>query len=132
MEKVALIACCGKKLARPAPARELYRSPLFAKSVAWAERNGLPWAVLSARHGLVGPHDVLAPYDVTLGRMTAGERAAWAKRVNAELRRWFPGGEFVALAGRHYRAALAGLPHAAPMAGMGIGRQLRWLTLDCS
>ena len=130
--RVALIACCGKKADAPAPARELYRSPLFRKSVAWAERRGLPCAVLSARHGLVMPGDVLPPYDLTLARLPAGERAAWAARVNADLRRRLAGCEFVVLAGRLYRAALAGLPHTAPMAGLGIGRQLRWLTLDCS
>jgi hypothetical protein len=38
------------------------------------------------------------------------------------------GTEFVVLAGKHYRAAVAGLPHTVPMAGLGIGRQLQWLT----
>lgn len=126
---VCLIACCGPKVAKAAPVRHLYTSALFRKSVAFAERNEWRWAVLSAKHGLVQSDDVLEPYDVTLSRMTAWERFEWADRTHRQLASTFPcGTEFIVLAGRHYRAAVAGLPHTVPMAGLGIGRQLQWLT----
>jgi hypothetical protein len=126
---VCLIACCGPKVADSAPVRHLYTSPLFRKSVAFAERNWWRWAVLSAKHGVVQPDDVLDPYDQTLSSMTAWERFEWAGKTRRQLEMVFDlGTEFVVLAGKHYRAAVAGLPHTVPMAGLGIGRQLQWLT----
>ncbi len=126
---VCLIACCGPKLDRPAAVRDLYTSSLFRKSVAFAERNGWRWAVLSAKHCLVQPDDVLEPYDVTLSRMKSWERLDWADRTRRQLVTAFPlCTEFVVLAGKLYRAAVVSLPHTTPMAGLGIGRQLQWLT----
>jgi hypothetical protein len=147
---VVLIACCGQKADTACKARDLYRSQLFRKSVAYAERRGLAWAILSAEHGVVMPDDVIAPYDVTLTNMSAAERRAWARKVNAQIRATFPAARFVVLAGKHYRAALDGawilktpcssvsvdvpavLTHEAPMEGMGIGDQLGFLTRDAA
>jgi hypothetical protein len=66
MKRVVLVACASKKLGRAAPARELYQSALFQKSLAYAERLG-PDAIfiLPAKHGLLAADEVLAPYDVT-------------------------------------------------------------------
>jgi hypothetical protein len=30
---------------------------------AWAENRGNPWFILSAKHGLVAPTEIIAPYD---------------------------------------------------------------------
>lgn len=61
METIYLIACCKTKAATPMPARELYRSDLFVKSVEFAERVGSAWYVLSAEHGLMHPDKVIEP-----------------------------------------------------------------------
>lgn len=127
---VVLIACCGQKAETACAARDLYRSPLFRKSVAYAERRGLSWAILSAEHGLVLADDVVAPYDVTLTAMSAAERKAWAVKTNAQIKAAFTGARFVTIAGKHYRGALAGLPNTVPFEGMGIGEQLHALTVD--
>lgn len=126
---VVLIACCGQKADTACKARDLYRSPLFRKSVAYAERRGLAWAILSAEHGLVMPDDVVAPYDVTLTTMSAAGRRSWADKTRAALALAFPCARFVVIAGKHYRAAV---PTAmeVPFAGMGIGEQLHALTVD--
>lgn len=129
---VVLIACCGQKAETACAARDLYRSQLFRKSVAYAERRGLPWAILSAEHGLVMPDDVIAPYDVTLTMMCRAVRYAWAHETRAQLVGRFPGARFVVLAGKHYRAALNGMRCEVPMMGMGIGEQLGFLTRDAS
>lgn len=50
---IGLISCSAQKLDRPAPARELYCSPLFKKSIAYAEPRCSTTYVLSALHGLV-------------------------------------------------------------------------------
>jgi cytoplasmic iron level regulating protein YaaA (DUF328/UPF0246 family) len=104
---IGLVACAKTKLDRPAPARELYTSPLFRGSLAYAEqrcdrvfilsaKHGLVSPdeviapcdrvfILSAKHGLVSPDEVIAPYDETVKRMAQRERQFWAARVLAAL-----------------------------------------------
>ena len=79
---VGLLACGRLKADRPLPARELYVSPLFRAARAYAERRYGPdrWLILSARHGLVDPETVLAPYDLSLHQLSAAERQAWGDR----------------------------------------------------
>jgi diadenosine tetraphosphate (Ap4A) HIT family hydrolase len=67
-DSITLVACCGPKLTKPAPAADLFVSSLFKKDRTHAERRGR-WFVLSALHGLVDPTEVIAPYDVTLNRI---------------------------------------------------------------
>lgn len=64
---VGLVGCASQKLRRPAPARELYVSPLFKKASAYAEQACDRWYVLSAKHGLVHPDAIFEPYDMKLG-----------------------------------------------------------------
>ncbi|MDQ3812222.1 MAG: hypothetical protein M3336_18225, partial [Chloroflexota bacterium] len=66
------------KADRPLPARELYVSPLFRAARAYPERCYGPdhWLILSARHRLVDPETVLAPYDLSLRQLMAAEREA--------------------------------------------------------
>ncbi len=98
------------------------------------ERTGAPWRILSARHGVVHPGEVIAPYDQTLLRMRVGERREWADRVLVQLDPLLDAGdETVFLAGLRYREFLEaplrerGVRVSIPMAGLPIGRQLRWL-----
>lgn len=136
--QVVLIACCGTKLSSPAPARQLYCSDLFRKSLAWSQALGADATlVLSALHGVVGLDQVVAPYDETLSRMPAPERAGWGARTWSFLAPLIqPEDTVIFLAGSRYREPL--MPHLiahgidrdrimAPLAGMGIGLQKRWL-----
>ena len=129
---VGLVACSRAKTNRPAPARELYVSPLFRAARAYAERHYGPgrWFILSARHGLVDPDTVLAPYDLNLGQLSARERVAWGDRVAVELTDRFPSGTVLWFhAGALYRDAIASVvPHQVrfPLAGLRIGQQLAW------
>jgi hypothetical protein len=106
----------------------MYRSQLFRKSVAWADAHGHAWAVLSARHGLLMPTDVICPYNVTLADMPRVNRERWAVTTRQKIFAAFGGSTYIVLAGADYRAAVAGLPHTVPMEGLGIGQQLAWLT----
>ena len=126
--KVGLVSCCGPKLDRPAPAQDLYTSDLFKKSRAYVEATCDRWAILSAKHGLVMPNQVLEPYDVRLGAMPATERRVWALTTHTQLRAAFgPDAKFVVLAGKRYLAATEGLKVVTPLAGKGIGERLSWL-----
>jgi hypothetical protein len=136
---VVLVACAGTKAPRPALAKDLYVSALFLKSRSYAERVGSRWFILSAKHGLLGPDELVAPYDVTLKDLSRAERRAWAERVFERLRAELNGGEhLVFLAGTAYRQDLADLltraghSYEAPLEGLHIGEQLQWLTRELS
>ena len=76
-----LLGCVKTKLDHRAKARDLYCSPLWRRRRTYAEGSGLPWLILSAKHGLVEPTRVLRPYDMALGDLRAGQRRAWGGRV---------------------------------------------------
>ena len=48
-------------------------------------RSGLPWFVLSAKHGLLDPADVVGPYDLQIGDRSARYRTAWGEWVVGQL-----------------------------------------------
>lgn len=63
-QKVLLILSCTKrKLSHPAPAISLYQGDIFKKGVRWARRHNFDIAIISAKHGLVMPDEVLKPYN---------------------------------------------------------------------
>jgi hypothetical protein len=80
-----LVACVKQKLADPAPARDLYTSDLFRKEREYAERAGVPWFILSAKHGLVSPDQELEPYELHLAKTSAAYRDSWGARVLEQL-----------------------------------------------
>ncbi|MET1155545.1 DUF6884 domain-containing protein [Arthrobacter sp.] len=126
--------CAARKLDRPAPARELYVSQLFEKASAYAKATRDRWYILSAKHGLIHPDEVIEPYDVRLGtnHRTATPIHTWAAGVRDQLADELDGLQnvkLIALAGEQYRTALNGVPWPSevPMKGLGIGHQLGWL-----
>lgn len=132
-ERIALVACVGKKADEPQPARELYRSTWFVGARLYAEQTCDRWFILSAKHGLLSPDAMVAPYDETLSKVSKAERSAWARGVLAQLalERIAPDATMVVLAGLVYREhlhrALPGMYVEVPMQGLGIGEQLAWL-----
>lgn len=133
--RVGLVGCSAQKLAAAAPARELYVSQLFRKASAYAEATCDRWYVLSAKHGLIHPDTVIKPYDMRLGTRTGPDMTAWGALVREQLTEALNGADnptLVALCGSQYRTALNGAPWPSetPMQGMGIGRQLGYLTTE--
>lgn len=130
---LCLVACAARKRPYRTKAADLYQSAWFRKARAWVENGGHSWMILSAHHGLVHPETLLDPYDQALTSMPAAARRVWAAGVIADLERLCPDVDrIIILAGRVYREHLvewAGSRVLIPMAGMGIGRQLAWLTL---
>lgn len=126
MQRLILIACSKAKLPAAAPARELYRGDLFRKARAFAEQQGAPWLILSARHGVVQPDEILGPYDDTLNTATRAQLAAWDARVLQQLG---PLAEqpLTVFGGARYRGWTAGRDVWNPLVGMGIGSQKAWL-----
>jgi hypothetical protein len=67
------------------PASRLFRSSGFARARDHAESSGHPWFVLSAKHGLLDPDDVVGPFDVLFGDQSLAYRTAWGEWVVAQL-----------------------------------------------
>lgn len=135
MASIGLISCVSRKCDHACEARVLYDSPLFAKARQYVERHCSRWYILSARYGLVSPHDIIAPYDDTLNSKSRTERDKWADDVWEQLKHHVrPSDRIVILAGERYRERLLpkliqyGCDVDTPMEGLGIGRQLQWLT----
>lgn len=127
---VVLIGCSSRKLSRSSPARELYASDLFRKSVRYAEGRGWPFAILSALHGLVLPDQVLDPYDFKASKLRGDALRSWGLAVSQRLEDTFPRATFVLLAGSLYRAAVEPLGtdrFSDPLKGLEIGERLQWL-----
>jgi len=134
LTRIALVSCAKKKRQERAPARDLYLSELFRRYRAYAIANADRWYILSAKHGLLNPDQVIAPYDCTLNAMSAGDRRDWATRVRRQLRQCLPpGAEVVVLAGSRYREGIEafltanGFSVSVPFKGLGIGKQLQQL-----
>lgn len=141
---IGLVACSAQKLDRPAPARELYCSPLFRKSLAYAEPRCGRVYVLSGALGLIDLDTVTAPYDRRLGGKKESE--AWARRVASTLiDRHGREVDYLILAGADYAGPLATALRTydgyrgdrwtgvlrdrilEPLTGMQVGERLRWL-----
>lgn len=124
---------------------EMYAGSLFHKRVEYAESRGLPWRVLSAAYGMWRPNDERKPYDETMERKTAADRAIWhasvAYHVLHELWEEYDNGQadgprdpremtVEIHAGRCYSRPLAdilqslGVAVELPCDGLGIGEQL--------
>ena len=73
-----LIACSASKADGPGPypPRELYTGSMFRAALAYAESAKVPWAVLSAKYGLLLPSRSVAPYEQKLTRKEGPEWAA--------------------------------------------------------
>ncbi len=132
---IALVACVSKKYYSRLPARELYISPWFRKASTYGESIADEWYILSAKYGLLSPTTIIEPYDETLNNMPVNERRSWAEKVLVDLRQKVnPGDKLVILAGVKYRENLIGPLHnmgcdvKIPMEGLGIGKQLQWLS----
>src|SRR6476661_6183076 len=65
--RVLLLASSGEIAEEPGPVAGLFRSAGFARARDRAVRSGLSWFVLSAKHGLLDPDDVIGPFDLQLG-----------------------------------------------------------------
>lgn len=107
--RVGLIGCGASKLDHAAAAHELYTSPYFAACKEWIRRSCDRWAILSAKHGVLLPDELVEPYDLDLSALPWPDYLMWCDRVRAQLRMlWGDEAIYRALAGDRYRGALTG------------------------
>lgn len=136
MKRICLIACASSKKNVAQPAKDLYISSLFQKSVEWMKKQDFDeWFILSAQHELLQPNKVIAPYNQTLNNMSAKQRKIWAENVFQALKPHLDENTSVTfMAGKKYREHLEnslrkiGCQIIVPMEGLRIGKQLQWLS----
>ena len=135
MARIGLISCASKKRPTASSAEELYDSALFSKSREFVKRQCDRWFILSAKYGLVDPDQIIEPYEETLNTKSAPQRLQWANRVWQMLQTHVArDDDIIILAGKKYREHLvprledSGCVIHVPMEGLGIGKQLQWLS----
>ncbi len=137
LPNLILVGCVKSKLNYRNSAKDLYNSPLWRCRRAYAEQAGVPWYILSAKHGLLTPKTRIAPYDSTLADLPAAQRRTWSARVVNDLTEKVSGlqGKVIEIhAGKLYvdygledGLRKAGALVRRPLAHVsGIGPQRRW------
>src|SRR5258708_5083272 len=81
---VCIISCTAHKRDARMPAENLYSSDLFYKSRRFAQAHFDSWLILSAKHGLIKPDQIIEPYDCKLSSLSAPERAKLTKIVSRQ------------------------------------------------
>jgi hypothetical protein len=82
---MVLIGCGKSKASEATAASELYTGCLFRARRRYAEAQGCPWFVISAKYGLLQPNQQVAPYDLRLDELSQVDQAAWALGVAQQL-----------------------------------------------
>lgn len=76
------LSCVSEKEDHKCAAKDLYISPLFQKSYAYAQKlNPDHIYILSAKYFVVDLDEEISPYDVTLKDMNADEKREWVDNV---------------------------------------------------
>jgi len=129
--RVALVGCGKSKAAEARPAAELYTGPLFQAARRYAVATCDDWLILSAKHGVVLPDDVIAPYELALTSMRLDERAMWGRHAASAIAYRYREVSvcFIGLAGEPYLDAVDGRLDGVlerPLEGLQVGERLRW------
>jgi hypothetical protein len=134
MSRVCLVACSSSKTEGEAPAKDLYTSDLFKRSRRYAESRFDRWFILSAKHGLLDPEDLIQTYEDTLSDMPRRARYVWSHSVVKDLLEvTTPEDTITFLAGDKYREVLSvvlgslGYRIYVPLRGMKASEQMSWL-----
>jgi hypothetical protein len=132
-KKICIVGCTAHKRDRPMRAESLYSSELFYKSRRYVQANFDAWFILSAKHGLVSPCEILAPYDRSLSSLSPDERRALAHRVSQQADSLFgtKNIQVSSICGQEYDALLheAGVQfHCKPEFSLPIGKKLQALS----
>jgi hypothetical protein len=83
---VGLVGCAKDKAGTARPARLLYDSQLFRLASTYAAARYDHWRILSGRHYVLHPDEVIEPYDQPVAGMVKAVREHWASMVEAGLR----------------------------------------------
>ena len=107
---LTIITCGGKKRASPAPAQYLYTGSFFKHQRRTAIRmQSKRWMILSAKHGLLNPEEVIEPYNIRWGQtgeVTQDKIAHQISTLNLN-----PQALIISLGGAEYRTRIRAALH---------------------
>ena len=134
--KIGLLASAKQKQPCASYAKDMYKaSPLFSAAYQYTSQIYDRLYLLSAKHYLLHPDEVIEPYDAALNKMPAKERRDWAREVVIRMKERIPMHTVEAIyihAGRPYWQYLIPLLEQEqyqcfkPIKGMNVGEQQRW------
>lgn len=134
VRKVVLLSCVSQKQGYACRAKDLYKSPLFIKSLKYALSNKPDMIyILSAKYGLTGIDQIIKPYNETLNKMLTYKRKRWSENVLVGLSTKcdISNDEFIILAGKKYYEFLIGKnkirKFKLPFGSLPIGKRLQLL-----
>ena len=129
MSKIALISCTSSKKDYVCEAKELYSKSLaFRLEYEIAGKIAEKVYILSAKHGLVSPDTVLAPYNYTLINKPQNIKVQWSNNVLKQMKQQvsLENDEFIIFTGKDYYEYL--LPsiknYWLPLKGMRQGERI--------
>ena len=143
-KRIILIACVSKKANKKAKASDLYISPLFKSSLAYAYKlNPDKIYILSALHHLLELDQEIEPYNVTLCYiakerrkedlkiLTPSEKKEWGKIIIEQLSKQTDliNDEFIILAGVDYiNPIISQIPNLSnPLKALRLGKRIKFL-----
>jgi hypothetical protein len=139
-KNVALVGCGKAKLSttEKVHAHELYIGNPFKMSYQYAFQAADDVHILSALHGLLSPHDRIAPYEFAMTQMFISAQREWGLRVVHALKALYPVTHLriTMLAGQQYiRPVVDALTEQdrqywtieTPMKGLDLFQRNRWL-----
>lgn len=135
MKKIVLLSCVSQKISERSKAKDLYISPLFKKSLAYAYKLK-PDAIyiLSAKHHLIELDRIIEPYNVTLNKMKKNDRLNWGKKVIDQLKDKsnLEKDTFIMLAGNKYIMPIKDklINIEQPFYKMRLGERLKYLNKE--
>jgi hypothetical protein len=132
---IALVAARARQRGVVCQASEQFEpSPMFRRARDYCLRAYPEWYILSTRHGLISPRQVIGPGERPLAALTAEERAAWARGIASALderqARSADPLAFVLFTSQLYADLLArAAPQCTfelPLSGLSFSQRLRW------
>lgn len=132
---IGLVAAPRRQRGGVCRARDQYDpSPIFRRARDYCERAFSEWYIISTRHHLLAPHQVIGVGEPGLHRLSPQERQQWVEHVAAALLALHTRGSdsphFVLYASQRYadllQRAAPDLDIELPLSGLSLRERLRW------
>lgn len=120
-----IVACGEKKLPYPTKAKNLYQGSYFTACFNYAKEMSDSIYIISAKHGLIKPDEVISPYNLRIN----DEEAITAQEVKEQAQQLkILDSEIVVLGGNEYVKFIKKIwPNAKQVLKGGLLRQIKWL-----
>ncbi len=100
---IVLLVSCGKRKSNVAcKAKDMYNSHRFQRLKTIAETNNLKWYILSAKHGLLSPYEIIEPYDLCITDCSEEYKKQWSEKILSQLSNYNKDTLFVVVANAEY------------------------------